>query len=335
MNKKIIRYAFCIITLLLILLGVCFVSLKTGTIGYSAREVIASLFGRHDSIAFSIIWNLRFQRIVLGLAVGGGLSLVGVMLQAMFRNPLVEPYTLGISGGACLGVSLSLGLRGSFAILGNASLAISGFLGSLLVVCFLYSISLRKGLLELKGVLLSGVMVSYISSSLIMLVMALSKTEDLHGIVMWTMGYLGKADWKLTQLAALCSFLGLITACFLSVRLNALSLGEEQAAYLGLNVERLKKIIFLMASLLTGVFVSVCGIVGFVGLVVPHFMRIVCGRDHRILLLSSYLAGAIFLISCDIAARTIILPLELPVGVITGIIGGSVFIYALGKKRYL
>lgn len=250
----------------------------------------------------------------------------------MFRNPLVEPYTLGISGGAAVGVCLNIVL-GLSRGLGIISLPVCGFLGAILVILLVYFLSIRKGILKIQDLLLTGVMISFISSSLIMLIMSVSHTEDLHGIVFWVMGSLEEPSWLLIKLALGIAVFGLVVSYLFCFDLNAFSLGEEEALHLGINVERTKRLLFIIASLLTGFSVSVAGIIGFVGLVVPHFIRMLVGRDHRILLISAFLCGAIFLIFCDSLARIIIAPLELPVGVITGILGGSLFIYALSKKQ--
>ena len=218
---------------------------------------------------------------------------------------------------------------------GILSMPISGFLGAVLVILLVYSLSLRKGVLKIQGLLLTGVMISFISSSLIMLIMATSRTEDLHGIIFWIMGSLEEPNWLLIKVAFLVSISGLIISYLFSRDLNALSLGEEEARHLGISIEKTKRLLFILASVLTGLSVSVAGVIGFVGLVVPHFVRMFVGADHRILLIGSFLCGASFLIFCDTLARTIISPLELPVGVITGILGGSLFVYALSKKQVM
>jgi len=181
--------------------------------------------------------------------------------------------------------------------------------------------------------LLTGVMISYVASSLVMLLMAVAKTDDLSNIVLWIMGSLDEPGTGLIKLAFFGSIAGLIVSYFFCFDLNALLLGEEDASNLGVNTARTKKYLFIIASFLTGLSVSVAGIIMFVGLIVPHFMRMMAGHDHRILLISSFLAGASFLVLCDVIARTIISPLELPVGVITGIIGGIIFIWALARKQ--
>jgi iron complex transport system permease protein len=332
MKQKLIRWLIWISALSVILLGISILSLSIGSSGISFKRIISLIFEGKGTPEHSIIFDIRLPRIILGFAVGGALSLAGVILQGMFRNPLVEPYTLGISGGAALGVCLNIVLRLN-STLGILSMPISGFLGAVLVILLVYSLSLRKGVLKIQGLLLTGVMISFISSSLIMLIMATSRTEDLHGIIFWIMGSLEEPNWLLIKVAFLVSISGLIISYLFSRDLNALSLGEEEARHLGISIEKTKRLLFILASVLTGLSVSVAGVIGFVGLVVPHFVRMFVGADHRILLIGSFLCGASFLIFCDTLARTIISPLELPVGVITGILGGSLFVYALSKKQ--
>lgn len=316
-----------------ILAGVIIFSFCMGTAAIPLKKIISLVIEGRGSGEYSILFDIRLPRILLGFAIGGALALAGVILQGIFRNPLVEPYTLGISGGAALAVCLNivLGLQRSFGIL---TLPFSGFAGAILVIVLVYSLTVKKGILRIQGLLLCGVMLSFICSSLIMLIMAVSRAEDLHGIVFWVMGSLEEPSWFLIKTAFLVSILGLVVSYFFCFDLNAFSLGEEEAQHLGINTERAKRLLFILASLLTGFSVSITGIIGFVGLVIPHFVRMVIGRDHRILLIASFLSGAAFLVLCDTLARTIISPLELPVGVITGIFGGGLFVYLLSKKGY-
>lgn len=332
MKERLIHWSIWILILSGILLGVSIFSLCIGSSGISFKKIISLIFIGKGTTEYSILFDIRLPRIILGFAIGGALSLAGVILQGVFRNPLVEPYTLGISGGAALGVCLNIVLRLNH-ILSIFSLPLTGFLGGCLVILLVYSLSIRKGILKIQGILLTGVMISFIASSLIMFIMAISRVEDLHGIVFWIMGSLEEPNWSLIKIVSLISILGLIISYFFCFDLNAFSLGEEEAQHLGINIERTKRLLFVLASLLTGCSVSIAGIIGFVGLVVPHFVRMFVGVDHRILLISSFLSGAAFLIFCDTLARTIISPLELPVGVITGILGGFIFVYALSKKQ--
>ena len=317
--------------MIVLLAAVGLFSLGVGAVHIPFQEVLLTLSEGRGSPEYAILFAVRLPRILLGLAVGGGLAIAGVVLQGMFRNPLVEPYTLGISGGAALGVALTI-VAGGAGRFGLFALPVSGFLGAVGVMFVVYMLSARGGLIKLSRLLLIGVMVSFIASSLIMLIMAVTRTENLHGIIFWIMGSLEEPNSALIRAILFISVGGLICSLLFSVDLNALSLGEEEAFHLGIEVERLKKIMFLLASFITGCCVSVTGIIGFVGLVIPHLMRLLVGGDHRILLVTSYLSGAIFLILCDTLARVVMAPLELPVGVITGLIGGSLFIYALSRK---
>ncbi len=331
MKKKAIRWLSWSLFLLAALLLTGAVALCIGPTWIPLKKIIPLLFSGETGVERSILVDIRLPRILLGITVGGGLSLAGVLLQGMFRNPLVEPYTLGISGGAALGVCLVIvaGLRD---MAGGLSLPLSGFFGAVLVIVMVYSLSIRRGMMKIQGLLLTGVMISFVTSSFMMLLMALSRAEDLQGIVFWIMGSLEESKWGLIKLSMVVSLGALVVSYFFSVRLNAMALGEEEARHLGINTESTKRFLFIVASLLTGVCVSITGIIGFVGLAVPHFVRMFVGQDHRVLLACSFLGGAIFLIISDTIARTIILPLELPVGVVTGILGGIIFIYALTKR---
>lgn len=333
MRRQHIKWLFWLVLLSVLLFSASVSSLSIGPTPLSFNNIISSLTeksAKETSIEHTILFNIRLPRLLMAIAVGGSLSIAGVILQGMFKNPLVEPYTLGISGGAALGVALNivLGLNRFF-----ISYPVSGFLGSITVIFLIYFLSLKKGVVKVQGLLLTGVMISFICSSVIMLIMAVSKAEDLRGIIFWMMGSLGESNWKLITLIFFISVIGLVFSYFFSKDLNAFLLGEEEAVHLGIDTVRIKKMLFIVASVLTGCSVSVAGMIGFVGLVVPHFVRLVIGNDHRILLISSFLTGAIFLIFCDIIARTVISPLELPVGVITGIVGGSIFVYTLWKKE--
>lgn len=331
MNKRISKWFRWIGVLLLLLFLVSIFSFFWGAVDIPVREIAEIISEGKTDARFAILFDIRLPRILLGFAVGACLSLAGVILQGLFNNPLVEPYTLGISGGAALGVCLNIVLKLGHRF-GFFTLPLFGFLGALAVIILVYVLSIKHGLLKIQGLLLCGIMLSFICSSLIMLIMAVSGVEDLHGIIFWIMGSLEEPNWLIIKLAVGTAFLGLMAAYFFCFDLNAFSLGEEEALHLGINIERTKRLLFILASLLTGFSVSVAGIIGFVGLVVPHFLRMFVGSDHRILLITSFLSGATFLVFCDTLARTLVAPLELPVGVITGILGGSLFIYALNKR---
>lgn len=321
MERKVRKWMGGLILLALILIAVSILALNLGP----ARIPFFNIL-RPQGVESVILFKIRLPRIILGFMVGAALAVAGVIFQGMFRNPLVEPYTLGVSGGAALGVSLSV-------IAGFPILPLAGFLGALGAISLVYFIARRQGYLRISLLLLTGVMISFIASAIILLIMSLSQEHQLHGILFWIMGSLEESNLPLIKLVSLIILTGIAISFLFSRELNVLSLGEEEALHLGVNIERTKRILFILGSLIAGVAVSVSGIIGFVGLLIPHFMRLFVGPDHRILLPASCLAGGIFLIASDTLAKTIISPLELPVGVITGILGGSLFIYFLTKRR--
>lgn len=332
LDKKIRQWILTLIILVIILIIASLSGLAIGSTKIPLTDIIDILLNGKGTAEYSILMGIRLPRIIIAIAIGGSLSLAGTLLQGMFRNPLVEPYTLGISGGASLGVCLTI-VFSLHTKIGIMAYPISGFAGAGLVIFMVYTLSIRGGALKPNTMLLTGVMISFVASSLVMLLMAISKSDDLHNIVFWIMGSLDEPNIMLIKIVCYGSIVGLVISMFHCHNLNALALGDEQAALLGVDTAKTKKILFIIASLLTGLSVSIAGIIMFVGLIIPHFMRMVIGSDHRILIVSSFLGGASFLIICDIFARTVISPLELPVGVITGIIGGIVFIYILGQKQ--
>lgn len=331
-NSRAGKWLWIILSLLGLVVVTGLAALCTGAAGIEIRKIPDILLQGSGSAEYSILMNIRLPRIFLGMAIGGSLSLAGTLLQGMFRNPLVEPYTLGISGGASLGVCFNILIK-LYAVIGIIAYPLSGFLGAGLVIFLVYSLNRKSTHVRSNRMLLTGVMISYVASSLVMLLMALAHSDDLTNIVHWIMGSLDEPNTTLIKITCTGSILGLFISYLFCMDLNALLLGDEEAASLGVNTARSKKILFITASFLTGLSVSVAGIIMFVGLIVPHFVRMMTGPDHRILLAASFLAGAAFLTICDVVARTIIAPLELPVGVITGIIGGIMFIWALSRKQ--
>jgi iron complex transport system permease protein len=331
-RRKYRSWAFILLALLL-LLALCVVTgLRVGEARFSTAEVIRLLLAPPGEVHAQVLQQLRLPRVLLGCAVGGALSLSGVILQGIFRNPLVEPYTLGISGGASVGVSLAIVLALQSAW-GGLALPLAGFAGALVTVLLVHGIALRRGEARVPALLLAGVMISFISSSLVMLVMATAKSDDLHGIIFWIMGSLNETNTGLIRLVGITSVAALALAYLHAPALNAMRLGTEPAAQLGVNTGRGVSLLFLLASLLTGICVSIAGVIGFVGLVVPRLMHFWVGPDYRVLLPASFLGGGIFLVLSDIVARVVISPLELPIGVITGIIGGVLFIVIMGTTR--
>ncbi len=275
-----------------------------------------------------IIWQIRFPRIILGLLVGAGLASCGTVFQGLLRNPLAEPYTLGISGGAALGVTVGVVLAAS-----GAYLPLFAFAGSASSVFLVYTIASKKRFSN-PVLILSGVILSFLCSSLVFLIFSVSGAEDVHGVILWLIGDLSSAQTYLIKIIPFFILPGIGLFLIFSRDLNILTLGEEKALHLGVNSKQVKKLLFIAASCITGACVAASGIIGFVGLIIPHLMRKIVGVDHRLLLPASCIAGASFLILCDTLARSIIRPLELPVGVITGVFGGLFFLGFLFKSKH-
>lgn len=319
--------------ILLILLAVSvFLSLSVGEVFYTPGRILELIFSGGDEMDVLILKRLRMPRMFMGFFVGASLSLSGVILQGIFRNPLVEPYTLGISGGASVGVSLAL-VFSLGASLGGFLLPVAGFSGALATVFLVYVFSIRRGGVRISVLLLSGVMVSFIASSLTMLLLALSGREHMHNIMFWVMGSLTETDSRLIGCIAVLSLAGLLFSLFQAGRLNVMRLGIDRAKELGVDTDRTIRYLFVLTSLLAGICVSVAGVIGFVGLIIPRLMRYFVGSDYRILIFSSFLGGGIFLLLSDILARILICPNELPIGVVTGIIGGTVFMFVMARSH--
>jgi len=331
MQKKYFKWLLCLAGLLALLVASVVLSLSVGEMNLGFMDIFAILRKGHESMEYTILSQIRLPRVLLGIAVGGALSLSGILLQGVYRNPLVEPYTLGISGGASLGVAFAI-VFGLHQLIGSFVLPAAGFGGAFLIIFVVYIISTRSGRVNIQTMLLTGVMVSFIASSSMMLLMAVTSSENLHGIIFWIMGSLDEPDMSLIIITMIVSLASLVLSYLFVQPLNALRLGEEKAKHLGINTDLAIKLLFLMASLLAGVCVAVAGVIGFVGLIIPHLMRLLFGTDYRILLISSFLSGAIFLVISDVIARTIISPNELPIGVITGIAGGIAFLLMISHR---
>lgn len=303
------------------LVGACALSLFVGAVRVPASEMLRS----------GII-QLRVARILLAVVAGAGLSVSGVVFQALFRNPLAEPYVLGVSSGAGLGavaaILLHLSLLGTWTLPGVAFVA---GLGTILLVCALARDV--TGATPVHTLLLSGVMVNAVFGAGMMFLVSLSPSDELHNVIWWLLGNLQIFDWALLRTAAMVVAAGLAVTTVLSRDLNVISLGEEPAAHLGLDVERTKKLFLILASLMTGATVAACGLIGFVGLIVPHSMRLAFGPDHRRLVPAAALGGATFLVLADSLARTAIAPREIPIGVVTALLGGPFFFFLLRRKK--
>jgi iron complex transport system permease protein len=277
-----------------------------------------------------IIWDIRLPRVLLGGLVGGGLAVVGATMQALVRNPLADPYLLGVSSGASLGVVAVLLL--GIAWLGRFSLSLAAFLGALLAFTAVYVLARQGGRLTTARLILAGVAVAYVCAALTNLLIYYADDDDqVRGVIFWMLGGLGGARWSDLGLPGLTLMLGTLLLTLYSRSLNALSIGEETAATLGVHTARVRQQIFVLTSLLTATLVAVSGGIGFVGLMLPHMVRLLVGADHRRLLPVAALAGAIFLIWVDVLARLVVTPQELPIGIITALLGAPFFIWLMRR----
>ena len=334
MRSLYIKQGLLMMLFLAAVLIVSLLSLTIGEIEIGLGDLLPALKEK-SGIEYSVLNNVRIPRLILAISIGGSLSLAGAILQGIYRNPLVEPYTLGISGGAAIGVALVIVFGAG---LGASALMLpaGGFTGALLSLFIVYILSTGRNSINTNRMLLIGVMVSFIASASMMFLMATTTSENMHSIVFWIMGSLEEPDSRLIRISIISSVSGLILSLAFARALNALRLGEISARHLGIDTNITIRFLFLIASLLTGISVSVAGVIGFVGLIIPHVIRFITGSDFRFLLPCSFLGGSLFLIACDILARRIISPNELPIGVITGIVGGIVFIAILsgyGRNR--
>ncbi len=286
---------------------------------------------------YVILFDTRLPRVLLGAVVGGALALAGAALQGLLRNPLAEPHILGISGGAALGGIVAVIVAGQQPLAAISAAPIGSGLGALAATFLIYRLALIHGRLQPYTLLLTGVVVNAFAGALIMFVNSLADFYQAHGILFWLMGSLATQSYRLVT--AIAGY-ALAAAAFLlwqARRMNLLSLGDEAAAQLGVDVDRTSRVVFFAASLLVGAVVSVSGMIGFVGLIVPHILRLALGADHRLLLPSSFLAGGIFLVWADTLARTILGATEIPVGVITALCGAPFFVYLLthaGRRAF-
>jgi iron complex transport system permease protein len=305
-----------------------FGALALGGVHLSLGEVWSGLLGRHSaSQAAVIVREIRLPRILLAMLVGAALAVSGTGLQALLRNPLADPYVLGISSGAALGAILALWVGGRLA----AASPLTAFAGAVLTMSWVYLLGRRAGRLSSYTLLLAGVVTASFLSAIILFVLTLLSTRDVRGTAFWLMGDLSAVTNVQIRFLFPAIGIAILVLYAFSKDLNVLLLGEEEAAHLGVNVARVETAVYLLASLLTGLAVSVSGAIGYLGLLVPHLGRMLVGNDHRALIPTAAFGGAIMLVLSDTLARTVVAPAELPVGAVTAVAGAPVFIYLLRR----
>ncbi|WP_442857424.1 FecCD family ABC transporter permease [Bacillus sp. FJAT-44742] len=281
-----------------------------------------------------IVWDIRLPRVLLGAVVGAGLSIVGVAIQALVRNSLADPFILGVSSGASVGATLVI-LFGAFSVFGQYALSLAAFLGALVSIVLVFLLAQVNKRISTVRLLLAGIAISMILSAVTsFIVISAPREEGIRNALYWLMGSLAGGTWgnlsiPLASLGIVFLFLWLQ-----SRSLNLLLMGEETAATLGMNIDQFRKILLVITALLTGVLVAVSGAIGFVGLMIPHIVRLLIGSDHKRVLPVSALLGAVFLIWADIGARLIAAPEEMPIGILTALCGGPFFIWLLRRSTY-
>jgi iron complex transport system permease protein len=310
--------------------GAVLLGVTVGTVSISP-EVLWN--PESDKAAANILWNIRMPRVVLAGLVGAALAIAGAAFQGLLKNPLADPYTLGVSSGASVGAVMTLFFGISVPFLGNYTLPVMSMLGALLTMFAVMGFAkLVDRSMKMETVILTGIIFSSFLGSVISLMIALTG-EELRQIIGWLLGSVSMRGWPYVQMALPFMVIGSFLLWLQRRELNAMLFGEERAQHLGVDVKKSKMMILISGSILTGSAVAVSGTIGFVGLVVPHITRLLWGSDHRHVLPLSFINGAALLIVCDLVSRTIISPTELPIGVITAFIGAPVFAYIFFRQR--
>ncbi|MGG1658773.1 FecCD family ABC transporter permease [Brevibacillus sp. NRS-1366] len=282
----------------------------------------------------TIIWDIRFPRVLLGAVVGAGLSVVGVAIQSLVRNSLADPYILGVSSGASVGATLAI-LFGAFSMFGQYALSLGAFTGALLAILLIFTLSRIGGQNSTVRLLMSGIAISAILSAITSLIIFSAPNEHgIRSVLFWMSGSLAGGKWEYLTIPTLIVVICLLVLLTQYRSLNAMLMGEESAGTLGVNTAQFRKLLLLITAMLTGVIVAISGAIGFVGLMMPHIVRVIVGSDHRRVLPVSALLGAIFLIWADVIARLAFAPEELPIGIITALCGGPFFIWLMLRSSY-
>ncbi|MCR6544077.1 FecCD family ABC transporter permease [Dehalobacterium formicoaceticum] len=286
---------------------------------------------QYSQVQLTIIWSLRVPRVILAGLVGGALGVVGATFQGFFKNPMADPSVIGVSSGAALGATLAI-VTGMGSFLGFLRIPFFSFCGALLTTFLVYTLGRVGNKVVVSTLLLAGVALSSFLQAMISFLMVMN-AEKMEKVYFWLLGSFANRNWEHVLIAAPLIIVGVLLLMLFSKELNAMVFGDSTAHHLGIDLEKVKIIILVLASLTAAGAVAVCGIIGFVGLIIPHIVRMLVGPDHRILLPMSFFVGGIFMVLTDTAARTLFAPMEIPIGVITAMFGGPFFIYLLKKKK--
>ncbi len=317
-------------------------SLQVGAANVTLTALLAKLAGGEalSQMERVVLWDIRLPRLAMGALVGAALAVSGAAMQGLFRNPLADPGIVGVGAGAGLGAILAIVLGGllpawAAALTGNQLIPFAAFLGGWGSTILLYRVSTSHGRTSVATMLLAGIALGALAGALSGILVYIADDQQLRDLTFWGLGSLAGASWAKVLAAGPMILLAIGAALMLGRGLNGLALGEATAAHIGIDVQRLKSIAILAVAAATGAAVAVSGGIGFVGIVVPHLLRLASGPDHRTLLLNSALLGATLLILADVIARTIIAPAELPIGIVTAVLGAPVFLWILLKRRGL
>jgi iron complex transport system permease protein len=291
-----------------------------------------------DSQQAAVLWSIRMPRVLLGATVGAGLAVAGALMQGLFRNPIADPGLIGVTSGAALAAAFVIVLGGMvpgvlIREFGNYLLPIAAFAGGAVAAVIVKQVATRDGVTSIFTMLLAGIAIGALASAAIGLLAYIATDTQLRLLTFWTLGSLGSANWNVVAIVGAAIGIALFVSLKLAAPLNALALGEFEAKHLGVNVQRMKNLVLLVALAAVGVSVAFCGMIGFVGLVAPHCVRLLCGPDHRMLLPASALLGATLLVGADLFARTIVAPAELPIGILTALLGVPFFVMLLRRQR--
>ncbi|WP_427857066.1 FecCD family ABC transporter permease [Devosia litorisediminis] len=333
-----------VLALIGLLLVAMVISMTTGASGASTLNVIGAWFGQvPDSQTqavrdYAVIYNIRLPRMLLGMLIGAALAVSGLLMQGLFRNPLADPGLVGVSAGAGLG-AVSIIVLGTTALapltafLGIYTLQLASFVGGLVTTFILYRVATRSGQTAIATMLLAGIALGALAGAVTGVMVYIATDSQLRDLTFWGLGSLSGANWTKIMASGPIIIAALAVSAFLAKGLNALTLGEATAGHLGIPVQRFKRVVVVTVAAATGASVAVSGGIGFVGIVVPHLLRLVIGPDHRYLLPATALLGASFLLLADAVSRVIVAPAELPIGIVTAAVGGPFFLWILLRKR--
>ena len=336
-----LNIAFVVSVIALIFLMIIAIMLGAADVGF--KEVVDTLFSKIPFInewftgesvskgAGLILWKLRIPRVILAANIGAGLSVVGAVFQGVFKNPMADPFVLGVSSGGALGATIAIVL-GSQLIISTFFVPVFAFVGALITIVIIFIITRLCRTQDMFTLLLAGVAMNFFSTACVSIIMFMNH-DEINKIVLWNMGSLAGASWQQVLLCLPFVLVGILVFLIFRRELNAFLLGDEHAQSFGIPVKLVRKILIIVSALIIGVIVSISGIIGFVGLIIPHITRLIVGSNYKVLLPFSIVYGAAFLVLCDTVARLMVLPSEMPVGSITAVFGAPFFIFLLIKNR--